>query len=157
MTRDQEFHGIIHEIIKNKVFQKTKRIRHHNDSVFHHSLQVAYLSYRIAKKFKLDYHSAARAGLLHDFFLYDWRAPKKNRFFEKHGFTHAREAHRNAKKHFKLNLKEEDAILKHMFPLTISPPNNSISWIVTLADKYISTVEYAQRLKAKTLKKNHKK
>ncbi|GAU76840.1 HD domain-containing protein [Fusibacter sp. 3D3] len=153
MNRDREFHGIIHEIIKNSEFQKTKKIRHHSDSVFHHSLQVAYLSYKLAKKLKLDYHSAARAGLLHDFFLYDWRAPKKNRFFEKHGFTHAKEAHRNAKMHFSLNPKEEDAILKHMFPLTISPPKNSISWIVTLADKYISIAEYAHKIQ----KMHHKK
>ncbi len=144
MNKDPEFHDIIREIIRNREFQKTKKIRHHHDSVFHHSIKVAYLSYILAKKLKLDHHSAARAGLLHDFFLYDWRAPKKNRFFEKHGFTHAKEAHRNARKHFKLNPKEEDAILKHMFPLTISPPRHAISWIVTIADKYISTAEYIQ-------------
>lgn len=153
MKQDHEFRDIIQEITRNREFRKTKKIRHHHDSVFHHSLKVAYLSYRLAKKLKLDHHSAARAGLLHDFFLYDWRAPKKNRFFEKHGFTHAREAHMNATKHFKLNQKEEDAILKHMFPLTLSPPKNTISWIVTFADKYISIVEYVQIATSKSHRK----
>lgn len=140
-----EFKDITRDIVKHRIFKKTRQIRHHHQSVFHHSLAVAYLSYKIAKKIGLDYRSAARAGLLHDFFLYDWRAPRKKKFFEKHGFTHAREAHKNAVEHFSLNPVEEDAILKHMFPLNIKPPSYAVSWIVTLADKYISIAEYLRR------------
>lgn len=154
MHSDLEFRKIIREIIENSEFKKTKYIIHHHKSVFHHSILVSYLSYKLAKKLNLDYKSAARAGLLHDFFLYDWRAPRKNRFFEKHGFTHAREALKNAKSNFDLNPIEEDAILKHMFPLNIAPPKTRISWLVTIVDKYVSISDYAQRYSHKLIKRS---
>lgn len=42
-------------------------------SRFQHSLNVSYYSFIICRKFGLDAYSAARAGLLHDLYYYDWK------------------------------------------------------------------------------------
>ncbi|MEA1975766.1 MAG: HD domain-containing protein [Bacillota bacterium] len=140
----QEYNMIIKEIVHNKIYLQLKNYTQHNESIYDHSLKVSYLAYKISKKLKLDYISATRGALLHDFFLYDWRIEgklNKKKLFQKHGFTHPKEALINAKKHFNINKKEEDIIIKHMFPLTICPPIYLESWVVTLSDKYISIIE----------------
>ena len=110
---------------------------------------VAYLSYRISKYLKLDYRSTARGALLHDFFLYDWRnhdvpdLPRK----KFHGLEHPAIAVDNARKHFSINEIEEDIIKKHMWPLTLSPPKYKESFIVSFADKYLSSKEFIVEFK----------
>ena len=37
--------------------------------------------------------------------------------------------------------KEENIILRHMFPLTPVPPKYKEGWVVTLCDKYCATRE----------------
>ena len=49
-----------------------KYIQHGSTTTLDHSIAVSYLAYRLARKLDLDYISVARAGLLHDFYLYDW-------------------------------------------------------------------------------------
>lgn len=139
------YQKIVEDIIDDVNFKMTKRVYHHRDSVYEHSLRVSYLSYKLAQKLNLDYVSAARGGLLHDFFLYDWRKEgklRRKKFFEKHGFTHARISLKNAEKHFNINDKERDIILKHMFPLNITPPRTAESWLVMLVDKYVAARDY---------------
>ncbi|MDM8533706.1 HD domain-containing protein [Clostridiaceae bacterium HSG29] len=143
-----EFNIIIEEIIVNNNFLKLKYFRHHRESIYDHSLKVSYLTYKISKKLKLDYKSATRAALLHDFFLYDWRKEgrrEKKKLLKKHGFTHPKTALMNSKKNFLVNKKEADIILKHMFPLTLIPPNSIEGWIVMVVDKYITIKEFLQK------------
>ncbi len=45
--------------------------QHLNTSRLQHSINVSYYSYLICKRLKFDYKSAARAGLLHDLYLYN--------------------------------------------------------------------------------------
>lgn len=45
--------------------------RHYSTTCYEHSLFVSYVAYRMAKKFGWDARTAARAGLLHDLYLYD--------------------------------------------------------------------------------------
>ena len=71
-------------------------------------LHVAYYTYLICKKFKLDYFSAARAAMLHDFFLYDWRTGTDHE--GAHAFTHPETALSNAIEHFEINEKEVEFI-----------------------------------------------
>lgn len=137
-----EYYHIIHEVLKSDEFQKRKQYCHHgNITVYEHSLRVSKLSYVMAKKLKKDYKTAALAGLLHDFYYHPWQENRtKEKFFQAHGFTHAKEARLNAYSFFPelMNDRIEDAILKHMFPLNKGVPRYVESWIVTLADKYIS-------------------
>lgn len=138
----EEYYKIINEILEHPEFKKRKTYSHHGKiTVYDHSLSVSKLSYTIAKKLKVDYKAAAIGGLLHDFYYEPWQENKvKKKFFEKHGFVHAREAKENSNKYFQkyMNKKIENIILRHMFPLNIIPPKYIESWIVTISDKFIS-------------------
>lgn len=138
-----EFFHIVNDIICNQTVQKMKYYRQHCDtSCYEHCLHVAYYSYWIAKKFGLDYISTARAAMLHDLFLYDWR--KDYRDVELpglHAFVHPKIALKNASEIFDLNQKEQDIIVKHMWPVTIALPKYKESYIVTFMDKYSAVRE----------------
>ena len=70
----KEFYEIISEMDQNPVIQEMKKYRQHYDcSCYDHCLSVAYYSFCLCKKLKLDYTSMARAAFVHDLFLYDWR------------------------------------------------------------------------------------
>ncbi len=138
---DSEFYSIINEIISNEtVLQMNLFKQHYNTSCFEHCLNVSYYSYLICKKLKLDHTAAARSGMLHDLFLYDWRTKLENRKGF-HAFTHPKVALSNAKLHFELNKKEQDIILKHMWPVTIKLPKYKETYIITIIDKYCAIKE----------------
>ena len=46
---------------------------------------------------------------------------------------------------------EKDIIIKHMWPLTITPPRYYESYIVTFVDKYVSSIEFINEYKKKAL------
>ena len=139
VTKEQrEFFNIIEDLIKSTPVQEMKKYKQHYDvSCYTHSLEVSYLTYLYCKKHKLDYVSAARGALLHDLFLYDWHVHQDNLPVKgKHAFAHPKIALINANKCFKLNKKEQDIIVKHMWPVTLFHiPKYRESFIVTLIDK----------------------
>lgn len=139
---DREYIRCIIDIFENPVFQSMEKyIQHGETSCRAHCIQVSYFSYNLARFIGADYVACARAGLLHDLFLYDWHehaALTGERF---HGFTHPRRALINARENFLLTDMEADIILKHMWPLTIIPPRFLESYIVSFADKYCSIAE----------------
>ena len=142
VTYSDEFTEIINKIINNDEYQKRKEYMHHeNESVYEHSLKVAYLSYLFAKKHNLDIKNTVIGALLHDFYYRPWQEDtEKKSFFKQHGFVHAAEALENAKLIFPeyMNPMVEDIILKHMFPLNIRLPRYKESYVVCLMDKYSS-------------------
>lgn len=134
-----EFSDCVDDLLELEEVQKLEDYYQHcNTSRLQHSLNVAYYSYLMSKILHFDYRSAARAGMLHDLFWYDWRTEKHEQL---HAFHHPKEALRNARKITTLNKVEEDAIIKHMWPLSNGIPKYKESIIVTLADKYCATVE----------------
>ena len=138
---DKEYMNIVKDIISNEMVQKMKLYRqHYNVSCFDHCLFVSYNMYLICKKHNLDYESGARAGLVHDLFLYDWRKRQDGRK-GLHAYTHPKTAYENAKKIFDLNEIEKDIILKHMWPVTISLPKYKESFLITYVDKYFAYAE----------------
>jgi len=147
LSRNSEYYEITKDILNHDAFMQSKDIRHHEGSIFEHSLEVSFRSYKIAKKLKMDYRAIARGALLHDFFLYDWRT-KGNRNLkylkESHAVSHPRVALENARKYFDVSDMEADIIKKHMFPTTIVPPKYKESWIVTMVDKYYAVKEYQE-------------
>lgn len=135
----EEFNYILKDILKNNKIQEMKNYRQHcNTTCFDHSYNVAYLTYKMSKKLKLDYKSSARGAMLHDMFLYDWR---KNKKFNFHAFKHGKIAYNNAIKEFELNDIESDMIIKHMWPITIKPPKYKEGYLLTIADKVCATKE----------------
>lgn len=148
---EDEYYEAIQDICEHEEFLKLKEYFHHNSSIYEHVQDVAYFSYRICKFLKLDYRSAARGALLHDFFLYDWRNHDVPDLHRKkfHGIEHPMIAVANAKKYFSINEIEEDIIKKHMWPLTLIPPKYKESFIISFADKYLSSKEFINEFKKK--------
>lgn len=146
---EQEFNEIIQDLINNETVQKMRQFRQHYDtSCFEHCKNVAFYSFLICKKLGFDYVSAARAGMLHDLFLYDWRKRIDGRK-GLHAFTHPKAALKNAKKLFSLTPKEEDIIVKHMWPVTLLLPRYKESYIISFVDKYCALSESFATYKAK--------
>lgn len=147
---DRDFYTLVHDILDHGDVRKLAHINHHGESILHHSLKVALLSWRWGKRFGLDTTSLARGALLHDFFLYDWSTVKINpnrRFYEihkMHGFVHPLVALNNAQERFHLNKLERDIIRRHMFPLTLIPPRYRESWLVMIVDKLVAIGEIPQ-------------
>lgn len=140
LISNQEFKDILKELIINEKVQEMKNFRQHcNVSCYEHCYLAAYYSYKICKKFNLDYKSATRAAMLHDLFLYDWRI--KNGRKGLHAFTHPKLACENASKLFDLSRKEKDIILTHMWPLTIKLPTSKEGLILTFVDKWSAICE----------------
>ena len=140
---DIEYMEIVSEILKNREFNKLKDFTHHKTTRMEHSKRVAYLSYRICKKLDLDYVSAARGGLLHDFFISDEDRNAKDRFVST--FVHPKEAVDNSMRVFGINEKEKDIIKSHMFPINISLPKYAESWIVSMVDKVVGSYEFGRK------------
>lgn len=158
----KSWYKIVKKILKNKEFQKRRLFAHHeNESLWTHSIKVSFNSYKFALKHGVNAKNCAIAGLLHDFYVRAWQDnieleqledkyrdrfinPKKEKFFEQHGFTHPEEALENSRKYFKkfLNKNIENAIATHMFPLSIftkyKTPNCKESFVITYIDKKVS-------------------
>ena len=155
---DYRFTNIAEEIISHDEYEKTKLIKHHSEnSVYDHSVKVAYYSYLIAYKSNLDWKSCIRGGLLHDFHLYQFNKRRhigiiKDSIY--HAINHPKIAFKNASKYFELNCKEKDIIVGHMFPFGV--PKSPEAWIVSFVDKYIAIFEYCGNAK-KLIIKNWKK
>lgn len=152
---EKEFLEIIDDLINNETVCQMKNYTQHYDvTTFQHCQNVAFISYKICRKLKLDYVSMARGAMLHDLFLYDWheKRPRK-RFSDLHAFSHPKIALKNAKNVTKLNKKEEDIIVKHMWPVTPALPRYKETFIITLVDKYSTVVEGINYYKRKLIKK----
>ncbi len=140
----------IREILDHPQFRRLAEFRHHGRvTCLGHCLRVGALAFIRAEKRGLDAVSAARGALLHDFFFYDWRTGGPRL----HGFRHPAIACDNAGKLFALNAVERDAILRHMWPLTVIPPRFPESRIVSYADKQATWRDYRNSLRRRLLRK----
>ncbi len=148
-----EFTSIIIDILNNNEYKKLDLYTQHlNTSRLQHCINVAYYTYKMSKSLKLDYISATRGAMLHDFFVYDWQEVHS---FNEHKNMHPKVSLENAKKYFEINNIMEDCILNHMWPATNTKPKTMEGHIVQIADKYSATVEVSKQsyrfVKGKTL------
>lgn len=140
------FLEVIRPLLEYPQVQEMKKyIQHGNTTCFQHCVHVAYLSYVICRFLSLNWRAAARAGMLHDFFLYDWH--KDNRRFKSlcymHGFHHPSVALKNANALFDLSNREQDIILNHMFPLTFYRiPKYKETIVISIVDKICCITEF---------------
>ena len=131
------------EILEHEAFQSMNRYRHHADiTCLDHTLAVAKLTFRSAKKRGYDFVSATRGALLHDFYLYDWHTDSPGL----HGLKHPYISLANAEGYFELNDIERNAVLRHMWPLTPIPPKYPESFLVSMADKTATCRDYCRML-----------
>jgi uncharacterized protein len=149
LENEREFSEIAAPLLHDPLVISLEKYRHHSTkNRLEHCLDVAWLSFRIAGKLRLDKSAIVRGALLHDLFLYDWlrEGPRW------HGFRHPRIALGNARKVTSVTKKEADIILRHMWPLTVIPPLYPEAWIVSTVDKYCGMKDYLFGIAA-TLKK----
>lgn len=143
---NREFYECIADIAAHPlVKQMTEYVQHGNTSCYQHCLYVAYYNFLICKALGLRAEEAARSGMLHDMFLYDWHTDNEESNVRFHGVTHPRRAMEIADKSFRLSELEKDMILKHMWPLTLVLPRYAETFVICLVDKLCSiyeTVEY---------------
>ena len=138
----------IREILESTEFLLLDNYNHHGRvSRRMHCIYVAAIVFYVASKRDLDFISATRGALLHDFFFYRRRseAPRL------HVFRHPAIALNAARRRFSLNEIEEDAILRHMWPLTPVPPRYPESALVSRVDKLVALRDFGQRLKLSAL------
>lgn len=140
-----EFYGSVQDILFHPAVLEMKRYQQHcQTSCYQHCLSVAYYNFCICKFFDLDAVSAARGGMLHDLFLYDWHHHSKRTGDHFHAMTHPWTAYHNANKFFDINPIEKEVITKHMWPVTFIPPRYLETYVICLTDKYCGTLEIAK-------------
>ena len=139
----KEYMSCVRDLLASPVVQRMGDfIQHGSTTTLDHCLNVSYYSFLTAKKWGADAKAAARAGLLHDLFLYDWHERPIGKGGIYHSIFHPRVALENATRHFELTETEREAILRHMFPYTLDGfPQSKEAWAVTLMDKYCCVME----------------
>jgi len=130
-----EFESIINDITNHEKFCELKQELHHGISRYEHSLRVAKMTYKVTKKFHLDYERVTRAALLHDFYTNE---QTKEYNIGKTFAVHPNIALINAKKYFDLDKKQQNIIASHMFPVCNTLPKYKESYIVTCMDKMVA-------------------
>lgn len=137
----KSFDSIANEIINSDKYQSLKGENHHGLSRYDHSLRVAKNTYRLSKRMKLDYVSATRGALLHDYFTNEeYRNTKGMKKYSMHPVI----ALNNAIREYKLNPIEENVIVSHMYPMGKIKPNCKESWLVSSVDKGVAIYECAR-------------
>lgn len=144
---DRDYLDCVEDILVHPVFCSMEQyIQHGETTCREHCIQVSYRAYLLCRKHGWDWRAAARGGLLHDLFLYDWHAPVKERGHRFHGFTHPGTAAENAEKYFSISPKERQIIRRHMWPLTVVPPTSMAGMAVMWEDKVCGLAETCARI-----------
>jgi uncharacterized protein len=144
-VKDKQYKLLVDYILNDNEFNKIGLSKHHGTNRLDHSIKVSYYSYLIAKKFGLDFESAATAGLLHDFFTTD---DEKTVFKSiKSYFLHPKIASQNASNHFAISEKEKNIIETHMFPVNTKPTQYAEGWVVGTVDKLVCIFELSSKFK----------
>lgn len=149
-----DFNNIVQDILSDPAVQSMGDIQQHskNMNCLNHSISVAYMSYLICRRLDLDYVAAARAGLLHDFHLCNWDEMEAGER-RKRLWKHPHKALENANERYDLSSKEQDIIVKHMWPLTRPLPKHKESFVVSCADKMCAILEMSRLYKAFSMHK----
>ncbi len=149
----EEFYHYVKDLLDSDIVCEMKKYRHHySTTCYQHCLNVSYYNYLVCRKLGLDAKKAARAGILHDLFLYDWRETPRKKGEKPHGMRHPQIALENAKLNFDVSKREEDMIVKHMWPLTLKLPKYPESYVIVMTDKYAAVLEIGNHVKGKIKK-----
>ncbi len=147
ILKDKEYMSIVEKYLQDDCVQSLKNIPHHDSNRLNHSLKVSYLSYCISKKLNLNYVSAAKAGLLHDFYFNRidecTTLQDKVKLFMN---EHPKDAAKNADARFGITPLEKDIIISHMWPASKYIPKHRESFVVCYADKVYSFKEIGKKV-----------
>ena len=134
----------VSKILLSEEFEKRVAFPHHWDrSLWEHLVKVGnkWVKYgNILHLSNFAIENTAIAWISHDMYDEPWQDQIwKKPFFEQHWLVHAGIAADNMWEYFPelMNERIDDAIRKHMFPLSL-PPKYLESWLVWMADKSVS-------------------
>ena len=122
------------------VLQMNQFTQHHGTPTYVHCCAVSYYSFIIAKRLGLDARSVARAGMVHDLYLYDWRK-REGANPADHTLRHPQVALANAERRFELNDTERECIRMHMWPAAPGIPQHPETYVISTVDKYCACLE----------------
>lgn len=128
---------------------------HRGSNCYIHSFRVAKKAIKNAiRLFKknIDLEVVLIGAILHDYYLYDWRA---NREYRKgHAKNHEKIASENASRDFDVPLEIKKVIESHMWPFSINSfPHTREAKVVSFADKSVATMEAFTSKKYKVKKR----
>lgn len=139
------YYEMVADLLESEIVLQMKQYMHHGHTTcFQHCLNVSYYNYLLCRLLSLDARAGARAGLLHDLFLYDWHTYVRAKGQRMHGWTHAGTALANVRKYFEITPMEADIIEKHMFPMNIALPKYKETVVIILVDKVCGLWEVFQ-------------
>ena len=137
-NKKMSFSEISKDIINTQKFKDLKKENHHGLTRYIHVMRVSKFTYKLSKFFHMDYVSATRAALLHDYYTSnDLENVKEFKKLNLHPII----ASKNALLEFDLNEIEKNAIESHMFPMGKRIPKYKESWLLTCVDKSVATYE----------------
>ena len=137
----EEFRESMSELLGHENFKRLSGFRQHFKCTrLKHSVDVGYFSFYISKLLGLDYISAGKAALLHDFYFHEKDGSVRDSI--KTLRQHPKDALENALEICELSDKERDIIAKHMWLVTFKPPKYTEGFVVTLVDKYCASKEF---------------
>ena len=122
-----QYLNYVSDLMQDTAVQSMRLLPQHRAGVscYHHSVLVSYASWRVCDWLGLDARAAARGGLLHDFYLYNWRDAASHPGI-RHGSQHP----------------EVALILSHMFPYTPTKVYRCLeSAVVSTMDKLCAAAE----------------
>jgi len=130
----------IEPIISTEPFQRLRETKHHNDSIYDHTLRVAYKAYRLGRLFKAREEELLRGALFHDLYFHNWRDKE---YIINHGWVHPKIALKNARELYPpVTEREANIISSHMWPFNFTnPPRYKEALIVAFSDKWVATGE----------------
>lgn len=148
-----EYLACVRPLLDSGEVKSMKRWRHHfSITCWEHSVFVSYVAFRLARRWGWDERAAARAGLLHDLYLYDPSDPSAHPGNQ--CLDHPEFALRNAMALCPdLSERERNAIISHMFPLAVHLPRCREALVVNLADKLCASIEVAHLYRTRFVQK----
>lgn len=135
------FAEITGDLLKHPQVQSMEQWLHHGKiTCLAHSLSVAVISFQWARKLRLDHRAVARAGLLHDFYLYHKRDKSQHSGWQV--VDHPKIAVVNGEKITHLSDKERNIILSHMWPFSATMPHCPEAVLVNSVDTFCAMLEF---------------
>lgn len=137
-----EYLSYVEDILDNQTVQSMAQFPHHGKTnTLEHSMNVSYYTFLLCKSQGLDARAGARAGLLHDLFLYDWHKKTDPKLV--HTFNHPKIALENAEKLFEISDVEREMILMHMYPMVegAKKPKYAETYAIAAVDKLCAITE----------------
>ena len=149
-----EYFDCVSDLLRDSTVRQLGEFTHHKGTTrLQHCLNVSYYNYLLCRKLHLDARSAARAGILHDLFLYDRKEHEPVDGEGGHCSGHPKVAFFNASELFPLNDKEGDMIANHMWPLSRHMPHSHEGWAIQLVDKVCAVSEFCTMAARKSRRK----